>query len=342
MLEWTGERFLPWREGVGGHYEHLHRYAFACQFARGKKVLDLATGEGYGAYMLSQEADYVCGIDIDEQTIRHASGRYLKDNLEFIRGSMLEVPVDGEKKFDLITCFEGIEHISEHERFLSEVKRLLKDDGLFIGSTPNKLVYNDEPGFHNPFHQKELYFDEFRTLFNRYFKSIHFLGQRVYAGSNLWNLSPPESVAYREFVVRRDEKAFHFTESSRKAPVYFIVLASDVPLEPFVPNIDSWLVDASDILFKDYQRRIDDLSNVIQDYQRRIDDLSNVIQKSVIIQLLNRYQRVIESLLHQGTRRRHYYELILSGLRVILNEGWGSWRWLKANIGTRLFETKGK
>jgi 2-polyprenyl-3-methyl-5-hydroxy-6-metoxy-1,4-benzoquinol methylase len=96
-------------------------------------------------------------------TICHASGR-LRDHLEFIRGSMLEVPVDGEKKFDLITCFEGIEHISEHERFLSEVKRLLKDDGLFIGSTPNKLVYRDEPGSSNPFHQKELYFDELRTL----------------------------------------------------------------------------------------------------------------------------------------------------------------------------------
>jgi 2-polyprenyl-3-methyl-5-hydroxy-6-metoxy-1,4-benzoquinol methylase len=77
---------------------------------------------------------------------------------------MLEVPVDGEKKFDLIACFEGIEHISERERFLCEVKRLLKNDGLFIGSTPNKLVHSDEPGLHNPFHQKKLNFNELRTL----------------------------------------------------------------------------------------------------------------------------------------------------------------------------------
>jgi hypothetical protein len=231
---------------------------------------------------------------------------------------MLEVPVDGEKKFDLITCFEGIEHISEHERFLSEVKRLLKDDGLFIGSTPNKLVLSDELGFHNPFHQKELYFDEFRTLFNRYFKDTHFIGQKVYAGSNLWNLSPPESVVYREFVVRRDEKAFHFTESSRKVPVYFIVLASDVPLEPLIRNIDSWLVDASEILFKDYQRRIDDLSNAVQeyqravqDYQRRIDDLSNAVQE---------YQRAV-----QDYQRR--IDDIQKSVVVQLEAFHNSWSW---------------
>jgi hypothetical protein len=42
MLEWTGERFLPWIEGAQINYEHLHRYAFAAQFVKGKKVLDLA------------------------------------------------------------------------------------------------------------------------------------------------------------------------------------------------------------------------------------------------------------------------------------------------------------
>ena len=57
MLEWTGERFLPWMEGAHIHYEHLHRYAFAAQLVKGKKkVLDVTCGEGYGSYMLSKEA----------------------------------------------------------------------------------------------------------------------------------------------------------------------------------------------------------------------------------------------------------------------------------------------
>ncbi len=65
MLEWTGERFLPRVEGAQINYEHLHRYAFAAELVKDKKVLDLACGEGYGPYMLSREAESVIGVDKD-------------------------------------------------------------------------------------------------------------------------------------------------------------------------------------------------------------------------------------------------------------------------------------
>jgi hypothetical protein len=42
------------------------------------------------------------------------------------------------------------------------------------------------------------------------------------------------------------------------------------------------------------------------------------------MRLVNRYQRIVEKLLRSGTRRRRYYELGLTGIRVILNEGWKS------------------
>ena len=48
------------------------------------------------------------------------------------------------------------------------------------------------------------------------------------------------------------------------------------------------------------------------------------IQRSIPMQLVNRYQRVVERLLRSGTRRRRYYELGLTGIWVILNEGWRS------------------
>ncbi len=58
MLEWTGERYLPFVDpkisGAEVHYEHLHRYYFALYFVKSKKVLDLACGEGYGSYILSK------------------------------------------------------------------------------------------------------------------------------------------------------------------------------------------------------------------------------------------------------------------------------------------------
>ena len=179
MLEWTGERLLPWAGAAKTHYEHLHRYAFAAHFARGKRVLDLACGEGYGANILAREAEYVAGVEIDKPTIQHARSRYITDNLEFIEGSILDVPIEGEEMFDVVVCFEAIEHIAEHDKLLSEAKRLLKDDGLFIVSTPNKTVYTDEHDYHNPFHIKELYFDEFESLLRQYFKNLRIFGQRV-------------------------------------------------------------------------------------------------------------------------------------------------------------------
>jgi len=339
MLEWTGERFLPWIEGAQLHYEHLHRYAFAAQFVKGKKVLDLACGEGYGTYMLAREAEYVAGVEIDKPTVQHARSRYIKDNLEFMEGSILAVPIEGEKKFDVVVCFEGIEHIAEHDKLLSEVKRLLKDDGLFIVSTPNKTVYTDVPDYHNPFHIKELHFDEFESLLRQYFAHMHIFGQRVYAGSNIWSIHQPKSCGYVETVVKKEDTEFYFTERTSKEPVYLIALASNASLKPPTSITDSWLTDASNAFFNDYERRLAELDHTLQDKAAQIQQ----IQHSIPMQFVNRYQRIAEKLLRPGTRRRRYYELGLTGIRVILNEGWRSFfRKVKARLSGRKAKTDNK
>ena len=185
---WNGQEsgiFPGWKEAAIG-YEHLHRYAYATRFVRNKRVLDLACGEGYGSYLLAKTAESVVGIDIDEHAIRHARNKYIKQSLEFKVGSVTEVPIAGEHLFEVVVCFEALEHIEDHQKLLSEVKRLLTPDGIFIVSTPNKTVYTDEPQLNNPFHVHELYFDEFRELFETHFKKVKFLGQRIYCNSNIW------------------------------------------------------------------------------------------------------------------------------------------------------------
>ena len=251
MLEWTGERFLPWVEDALVNYEHLHRYAFAAEFVKGRRVLDLASGEGYGTHMLSREAEQVVGIDIDPQSVEHATRRYSSDNVNFICGSIIDIPIEGQQVFDIIVCFEAIEHIKEHDKLLCEVRRLLKEDGLFIVSTPNRATYLTNHQYINPFHVKELSIDELRNLLGNYFKETRFLGQRVYAASNLWGISVEECTYYREYIIDKDEKEFFITGSDRKIATYYIALATDGNLEPHINNISSSLIDVSDALFRE-------------------------------------------------------------------------------------------
>ncbi len=121
MLEWTGERFLPWLAESTIGYEHLHRYRYAATLVTGKRVLDLASGEGYGSKILAETASSVVGVDIDENAICHATQRYGREALQFIIGSITAVPISENHSFDVIVCFEAIEHIEEQEKLLGEV-----------------------------------------------------------------------------------------------------------------------------------------------------------------------------------------------------------------------------
>jgi len=69
---------------------------------------------------------------------------------------------------------------------------------------------------------------------------------------------------------------------------------------------------------------------------RKLECQIQQIRQSIPMQLVNRYQRIVEKLMRQGTRRRRCYELMLSGIRVVLNEGWRSlFRKLGARIAGR-------
>src|SRR5574344_122099 len=91
-LEMTGERFIP---GMGEDItlEHMHRYLVARELARGKIVLDIASGEGYGSYLLSGVATSVTGVDIAEEAVRHAQAKYAAHNLKYIQGSAAAIPL---------------------------------------------------------------------------------------------------------------------------------------------------------------------------------------------------------------------------------------------------------
>src|SRR5438552_17983458 len=98
--------------------------------ARGRRVLDLGCGSGYGADVLARESREVLGIDISDDAIDYARQRYRAVNVRFERASCPEIPApDGS--FDLVVAFVIIEHLSDWRAFLLALRRVLAPPGRF-------------------------------------------------------------------------------------------------------------------------------------------------------------------------------------------------------------------
>lgn len=180
-LPWTGERLA-----IGCHrplvLEHLHRYAIALQLCRGKRVLDIACGEGFGANLLANSASFVLGVDRDGSAVTNAKYQHVKDNLNFCVGTCEEIPCQ-DASFDIVVSFDTLEHVTNHERFLAEIKRVATPEGLFLISTPEKHEYNKLAASPNPFHQRELDYPELVALLRSSFKQMLLARQRLVVGS---------------------------------------------------------------------------------------------------------------------------------------------------------------
>jgi len=181
------ERFVPGIDGLIW-YEHWHRYHFAAGFAAGKTVVDVACGEGYGSALLARSAARVTGIDASAETVALARRRYGGPaNLEFVEGRCESMPV-GDASVDLLVSFETLEHLENPRALIAEAARVLRPDGLLMVSTPNKTVYTDQTGYHNPYHPSELYESEFVDALRERFAGVRLFGQRVDAYSAIWPL----------------------------------------------------------------------------------------------------------------------------------------------------------
>ena len=125
LIEWTGERIVPWAPDAQVIYEHYHRYLWAQPLVAGRRVLDLGSGEGFGAALLADTATAVVGVDIDERTVEHSRANYAAPNLEFRVGSATDLSEFEDGSFGAVVAFEMIEHVAEHERVLAEIARVL-------------------------------------------------------------------------------------------------------------------------------------------------------------------------------------------------------------------------
>jgi SAM-dependent methyltransferase len=229
-LEATGERLIPEQQGDVA-IEHLHRYAIAREFARGKTVLDLASGEGYGAHLMSSVAAQVFGIELCPEAVAHAQSRYHGNNLEFLVGSCTVLPI-ADDSIDLVVSFETIEHIRDQDEMLDEIRRVLKPDGSLLLSTPDRDVYTAELHRDNPFHVRELNLGELQCLLGQRFRWHRLFRQRLVRGSLVLDESNDESGGRRPGFLTMDGD-FSMTSAAPGLAdaVYLIALASNAPID---------------------------------------------------------------------------------------------------------------
>ena len=233
-LPQTGERLLT-DVCDNNTLEHLHRYGMALDFCRGRRVLDIASGEGYGSNLLAGVAESVKGVDISDETIAHARRKYRRPNLEYLHGSADAIPL-ADASVDTVVSFETIEHHDRHAEMFAELKRVLRPGGVLVISSPDKLNYTDLPGTSNPFHVKELYREEFHALVRGHFSNVWALSQRIVYGS----LVAPEggTEGFREYWGDFEKVS---ASGRLQRPVYNLCVASDTELPPMPASFyDGW------------------------------------------------------------------------------------------------------
>jgi len=121
------------------------------------KLLDVGCGDGRFAAFLSESIGIaeVCGVDISESAVSEARKRGISAVKADLDRDGLPFP---DEQFDAVLAGEVIEHVYDPDFFLSELRRILRVNGLLVLSTPNlaalhnriSLLLGFEPFCMNP------------------------------------------------------------------------------------------------------------------------------------------------------------------------------------------------
>ncbi|NFI93512.1 methyltransferase domain-containing protein [Clostridium botulinum] len=272
-MDFTGERLVFGKKGLEQlEMEHLHRYKSIYNLVDRKVVLDIACGTGYGSALLAENAKFVYGIDISEETIQYCKENYNMPNLSYKQGSVSEIPLE-DKSVDIIISYETIEHVNEEiqNEFSKEIKRVLKDDGILIISTPDKYVYTDIPKYKNEFHIKEFYKNEFEIFLKKIFKNI----KLFYQGLQICDVIKED-----KFEIR-DQLQINENDKDNNLYSYLIAVCSNKEINDI--TLSSFILDKNNLLFL-LNRKFDSINSMISNNDVETNQKNIIEQKENYIE----------------------------------------------------------
>jgi len=184
---------------------HIQRYEWVAPFVKNLYCLDAGCGSGYGTYYLADSgAKKIVGIDNFDKAINYAKKYYKRENLEYTVMDVRNLEFR-DNIFDALISFDVLEHLKEmdQEKFLSEIKRVIRPNGILFIGCPNKKLSQGA----NPYHLRGLTKAEFEQILREHFKNVKLLGQDVQINGirqkeNFINICP---LSYQNFIIVKDE-----------------------------------------------------------------------------------------------------------------------------------------
>lgn len=152
-------------------FRHLFAYIEAgIRISSNAHILEIGSGEGYGINYLSTQLPYITATDLSLQALRHAKASY--PHIQACQTLGTNLPF-ASNVFEAAISFQVIEHITEANRYLEEIQRILRPGGTLFLTTPNRklrLLPFQKPW--NPYHVREYTGNELHRLLKHWFGSV--------------------------------------------------------------------------------------------------------------------------------------------------------------------------
>lgn len=299
--------------------EQFHRYSIASELARGKVVLEIGSGEGYGSNLVAQTARHVVAMDVMPRLVKHVQTKHRNDKLFIVGGRYTEIPL-ATSCVDLVMSFDAIKPLDQGESMMAEIARVLRPGGIVIISSPHKYEYSDLFTHQHSSQFTPDCMSDCESLLRSKFRNVAVFAQRTALGSYVVPLvnKPLRSGASGTSV------AGDFIPSQKEdgisAPCYVFAMGSNGALPPVRVGLFGTVGGSLDAP----QVQSNDTLAAVAEKERTISELNMqllAVQQTIGWRTLTRVRKACEWLLPVGSARRDFYWSLRRVTEVLLDGG---------------------